>query len=75
MVSIERVNLLGVQVTARALLNCAEHERSSVLGLGAVTDPALLDMLLALPTRYPCRDPAPVGGNVSRGYRPRGPRR
>ena len=57
-VSIGRVNLLGVQVTARALLNCAEHERSSVLGLGAVTDPALLDMLLGLPTGYPCRDPA-----------------
>ena len=57
-VTIGRVNLLGVQVTARALLNCAEHERSSVLGLGAVTHPALLDMLLALPTGYPCRDPA-----------------
>ena len=57
-VSIGRVNLLGVQVTARAPLNCAEHERSSVLGLGAVTDPALLDMLLGLPTGYPCRDPA-----------------
>ena len=48
-VSIGRVNLLGVQVTARALLNCAEHERRSVLGLGAVTDPALLDRLLGLP--------------------------
>jgi len=33
-VSIERVNLLGVQVTACALLNCAEHQRRSSLGLG-----------------------------------------
>lgn len=57
-ISIPRVNLLGVQVTARALLNSAEHERRSVLGLGAVTDPALLDRLLDLPAGYPCRDPA-----------------
>ncbi len=55
-VSIGRVNLLGVQVTARALLNCAERERRSVLGLGAVTDPVLLDRLLGLPTRYLRRD-------------------
>ena len=52
------MNLLGVQVTARALLNSAEHERRSVLGLGAVTAPAILDRLLGLPTGYPCRDPA-----------------
>jgi len=52
-VSIERVNLLGVQVTASALLNCAEHERRGVLGLGAVTDPALLDRLLGLPSGVP----------------------
>jgi hypothetical protein len=57
-VSIGRVNLLGVQVMARALLNCAEHERRSSLGLGAITDPALLDRLLGLPVGYPCRDPA-----------------
>ena len=57
-VSIGPVNLLGVRVTVRALLNCAEHERRSVLGLGAVTDPALLDRLLGLPARYPCRDAA-----------------
>jgi len=52
-VSIERVDLLGVQVTARALLNCAEHERRGVLGLGAVIGPALLDRLLGLPSGYP----------------------
>ena len=57
-VSVEQVNLLGVRVTARALLNCAEHERRSSLGLGAVTDPGLLDRLLGLPVRYPCGDPA-----------------
>ena len=51
------VNLLGVQVSARALLNSAEHERRSALGLGPVTDPALLDCLLALPTRRPAYDP------------------
>jgi hypothetical protein len=50
MVSIRRVNL---QVTARALLNCVEHERRSSLSLGAVTDPVLLDRLLGLPVGYP----------------------
>jgi hypothetical protein len=57
-VSIGPVNLLGVQVTACALLNCAEHVRRSSLGLGAVTDPALLDRLLGLQVGHPCRDPA-----------------
>jgi hypothetical protein len=57
-VLIGRVNLLGVQVTARALPNCAEHERRSNLGLGAITDPALLARLLGPPVGYPCRDPA-----------------
>ena len=57
-VSIERVNLLGVQVTDHALLSCAEHQRRNSLGLGAITDPALLDRLLGLPVGYPCCDPA-----------------
>jgi hypothetical protein len=47
------VTLLGVQATARALENCAEHDRRSALGLGAVTDPALLDRFLGLPVRGP----------------------
>jgi hypothetical protein len=37
-VSIGRVRLLGVKVTARALVNCAEHERRSSLGLAGVSD-------------------------------------
>jgi hypothetical protein len=83
-VSIERVNLLGVQVTAPALLNCAEHERRGVLGLGtgrrgvlglgAVTDPALLDRLLGLPSGYPRHNPA-CGRRHQRSYRHRGPQR
>jgi len=40
------------------LLNCAEQERRSSLGLGAITDPALLDRLRGLPVECPCRDPA-----------------
>ena len=56
-VSVGRVNLLGVQVTASALLSCAEHERRSGFGLGAVTNPALLDYLLSLPVRQARRDP------------------
>jgi hypothetical protein len=54
-VSIGRVNLLGVQVRARAPLNRAEHERRSSLGLGAVTDPA---GSWACRIGDPCRDPA-----------------
>ena len=57
-VSIKPVNLLGVQVTARALLNSAEHQRRSVLALSAVTDSALLGRLLCLPARCPRREAA-----------------
>jgi len=41
--------LLGVRVTAHAVLNLAEHGRRAAAGLGAVIDPALLDRLLDLP--------------------------
>lgn len=73
-VSVRPVNLLGVRVTASAVLNSAEHQRRGVLGLGAVTDPALLGRLLGLPARYPRRDAAvwaetsaAVTGIVDRG--------
>jgi len=57
-VSVRPVNLLGVRVAARALVNSAEHQRRSVLGLGAVTDPALLGRLLGLPAQCPRQDVA-----------------
>jgi hypothetical protein len=53
---VERVNLLGVPVTACAVLNAAEHERRVSAGLGAVTDPALLDRLMDLPAGVPVAD-------------------
>jgi hypothetical protein len=55
-VQVEGVNLLGVCVTAHAVLNAAEHERRVSAGLGAVTDPALLDRLLDLPLAVPVAD-------------------
>ncbi len=55
---VEGVNLLGVRVTAYALLNAAEHGRRRSAGLGAVTDPALLDRLMDLPLALPVADPA-----------------
>jgi hypothetical protein len=56
-VQVEGVNLLGTRVTAHAILNTAEHERRSSAGLGAVTDPALLDRLMELPVTVPVADP------------------
>jgi len=51
------VNLLGTPVTAWVALNAAEHRRREAIGLGAVTDPALLDQLLNLPLGIPVDDP------------------
>ena len=51
------VNLLGTRVEAWATLNRQEHGRRSALGLGAVTDPALLERLLDLPLGEPVDDP------------------
>jgi hypothetical protein len=53
---VEGVNLLGVPVIAQAVLNAAEHERRASAGLGAVTDPALLDRLMDLPVAVPVAD-------------------
>ena len=47
--SVAGVMLLGVRVTAHAVLNLAEHRRRAAAGIGAVVDPALLDRLLDLP--------------------------
>jgi len=47
--SVAGVMLLGVRVTAHAVLNLAEHDRRTAAGVGAVIDPALLDRLLELP--------------------------
>jgi hypothetical protein len=55
-VQVEGVNLLGVRVTAHAVLNAAEHERRVSAGLGAVTDSGLLDRLMDLPVGVPVAD-------------------
>jgi hypothetical protein len=51
------VTLLGTPVTAHVALNEREHRRRAAIGLGAVTDPALLDLLLNLPLGVPVADP------------------
>jgi hypothetical protein len=51
------VRLLGVLVTAYAVINLAEHRRRAAAGMGAVTSPALLDRLLDLPAAVPVTDP------------------
>jgi hypothetical protein len=55
---VEGVRLLGVEVTAHAVLNADEHERRRAAGLGAVTDPDLLDRLLDLLAAAPVADAA-----------------
>jgi hypothetical protein len=50
--------LLGVRVTAHAVVNLAEHHRREAAGMTAVLDPALLDRLLDLPAGVPVIDPA-----------------
>jgi hypothetical protein len=56
-VLVEGVILLGVGVTAAAIINIAEHRRREAAGMGAVTNPGLLDRLLDLPTGIPVTDP------------------
>jgi hypothetical protein len=55
------VMLLGVRVTAYAVVNLAEHRRREAAGMAAVIDPALLDRLLDLPVGVPVIDPAWAG--------------
>ena len=52
-----RVMLLGVRVTAYAIINVAEHRRRETAGMGAVINPALLDRLMDLPVGIPVTDP------------------
>jgi len=52
-----RVMLLGVRVTAYAIINIAEHRRRETAGLGAVINPAWLDRLMDLPIGIPVTDP------------------
>jgi hypothetical protein len=56
-VGIGPVNLLGTRVEAWVNLNGCEHRRRVALGLGAVTDPALLERLLDLPLGELVDDP------------------
>lgn len=51
------VMLLGVRVTAYAIINAAEHRRRETAGMGAVVNPALLDRLMDLPMGIPVSDP------------------
>ena len=51
------VMLLGVQVTAYAIINAVEHRRRQMAGLGAVVNPGLLDRLMDLPTGVSVTDP------------------
>ena len=52
-----RVMLLGVRVTAYAIINVAEHRRREMAGMGAVVNPGLLDRLMDLPIGIPVTDP------------------
>jgi len=52
-----RVMLLGVRVTAYAVISIAEHQRREAAGMGAVINPALLDQLMNLPVGMPVTDP------------------
>ena len=51
-----RAMLLGVRVTAYAIVNIAEHRRRETAGMGAVINPALLDRLMDLPIGIPVTD-------------------
>src|SRR5690348_6428959 len=52
-----RVMLLGVRVTAHAIINASEHRRREMAGMGAVVNPGLLDRLMDLPVGIPVTDP------------------
>jgi hypothetical protein len=56
--SVTGVMLLGVRVTAYAVVDLAEDRRREAARLAAVIDPALLDHLLDLPAGVPVIDPA-----------------
>ena len=56
--SVTGVTLLGVRVTAYAVVNLAEDRRREAARMAAVIDPALLDHLLDLPAGVPVIDPA-----------------
>lgn len=56
-VSVPAVRLLGIRVTAHAVIDMSEHQRREAAGLAAVTDPALLDRLMDLPVAIPVNDP------------------
>ena len=51
------VMLLGVRVTAYAVINIAEHRRRATAGVGAVINPGLLDRLMDLPVGTWVTDP------------------
>ena len=51
------VMLLGVRVTAYAIISTAEHQRRETEGMGAFIDPALLDRLMDLPIGITVTDP------------------
>ena len=51
------VMLLGVRVTAYAIISTAEHQRRETAGMGAVINPALLDRLMDLPIGISVTDP------------------
>ena len=52
-----RVMLLGVRVTAYAIINVAEHRRRGIADIGAIINPALLDRLMDLPMGIPVSVP------------------
>jgi hypothetical protein len=56
-VRVEAVTLLGVKVTAYAVINDTEHQRREAAGMAAVINPALLDRLMDLPVAVPVSDP------------------
>ena len=56
-VSVGLVNLLGVRVSARGVLDWAEHARRRSVGVTGVTDSALLGRLLEVPAGEPVADP------------------
>jgi hypothetical protein len=51
------VMLLGVRVTAYAIIHIAEHQRRETAGMGAVINPALLERLMDLPIGMSVTDP------------------